>query len=226
MYSNKILIKLRGILVKLGLTKLIKLVYNPASYEENFNEALLNCIHEGDCVYDIGANVGLYTDIFAKKVGIQGYVYAFEPDKLNYSQLMESKEQWTNVELHNVGLGAENKMMKFFSDGVTSRIIENPDYATFIEVPIHRLEDFVTTHNTRKPNVLKIDVEGFEIEVIDGAGELLKDPALKSICMEVHFKAIRERGKSAELERMIRLLKKNNFKLKWSDPSHVIATRN
>ena len=49
-------------------------------------------VKKGDIVLDIGANIGFYTKILAELVGENGKVYAFEPDKTNFSYLMKNSE--------------------------------------------------------------------------------------------------------------------------------------
>ena len=48
-------------------------------YEESFRAAMFSCIRPGDCVWDVGANVGLYSELFAAAVGSAGKVISFEP---------------------------------------------------------------------------------------------------------------------------------------------------
>src|SRR5206468_12979742 len=61
-----------------GLNRLVSQLMRNRGYEERFGSELLKWVAAGDCVWDVGANVGFYTMRFAKKVG-QGAVVAFEP---------------------------------------------------------------------------------------------------------------------------------------------------
>lgn len=76
------------------------------------------------------------------------------------------------------------------------------------------------------PNVIKIDVEGFEYEVIEGLSAYLSSPTVKSIGIEVHFGILEERGLSQAPRWIERLLNGKGFVVTWADPSHIIATRN
>jgi len=61
-----------------GLNRLVSQLMRNRGYEERFGSELLKWVAAGDCVWDVGANVGFYTMRFAEKVG-QGAVVAFEP---------------------------------------------------------------------------------------------------------------------------------------------------
>jgi len=71
--------------------------------------ALLNkYIKNGDVVLDIGANIGFYTKILSDLVGSTGKVYAFEPDKTNFSYLQKNASVLKNVSLINKAVSVPN----------------------------------------------------------------------------------------------------------------------
>jgi hypothetical protein len=75
------------------------------------------------------------------------------------------------------------------------------------------------------PNVVKIDVEGFEAEVLRGFGALLERPSLRAVCVEVHFALLdtrSERNAPAEIERRLYAA---GFRCRWADHSHLVAVR-
>jgi hypothetical protein len=61
--------------------------------------------------------------------------------------------------------------------------------------------------------------------VLDGMGDLLARRSLKAICVEVHFRALSERGKPGEPARLTRLLRDYSFAPTWTDRSHFVARR-
>lgn len=73
--------------------------------------------------------------------------------------------------------------------------------------------------------MVKIDVEGFELDVLKGMSGLLADPALRAIFVEVHFLALANRGLHTAPADMIALLRAAGFEIQWIDPSHFGATR-
>ncbi|MEB3310869.1 MAG: FkbM family methyltransferase [Snowella sp.] len=75
------------------------------------------------------------------------------------------------------------------------------------------------------PNFIKIDVEGFEVEVLKGMREVLSSEKLHSIFIEVHFRLLKEAGNPYGSQTIIKILKDYNFKVKWIDFSHVMGIK-
>lgn len=75
------------------------------------------------------------------------------------------------------------------------------------------------------PNAIKIDVEGFEVEVLEGALETLKNDKLKVIGIEVHSEILESRNIVNPISRMEKILTDAGFKVKWTDFSHLVALR-
>ncbi len=75
------------------------------------------------------------------------------------------------------------------------------------------------------PNVVKIDVEGHEGAVLDGMADLLKDVRLRCIGIEVHFGLLAERGELYRPKEMEATLRRHGYRLRWTDPSPLIALR-
>lgn len=127
-------------------------------------------------IIDIGANNGHFSIEFAHYVGDKGKVYSFEPQRIIYQQLCGNifLNGLDNVYAYNVALGDENKMTN----------IESVDYFKEGEInlgDIHISDDGETVEMKRLDNyefknlsVIKIDVQGYEPFVIDGAKETLK----------------------------------------------------
>ena len=72
---------------------------------------------------------------------------------------------------------------------------------------------------------MKIDVEGFEYEVIAGLGDVIREPSLRALGIEVHFGILKERGDEKAPARIERYLKDAGFDVSWADPSHILAVR-
>jgi hypothetical protein len=77
----------------------------------------------------------------------------------------------------------------------------------------------------RTPNVIKVDVEGFEEEVLLGMGDVLTSPELRSVLVEVHFLKLEVRGRATAPVRIEKLLKSKGFRTDWVDASHLVGTR-
>ena len=68
MISSPFAIKVRSLTRKIGLNKIISNILTSRKYEDRFGNAINNQIQPGDVVWDIGANLGIYTQIFLDKL--------------------------------------------------------------------------------------------------------------------------------------------------------------
>ena len=88
---NKITISntLRKLTRKVGLNSLLfKIIYNGNTYEELFDKFFRSKLKSGFCIYDIGANMGLYSIEFSNIVGSEGKVFSFEPSVINLKKFL------------------------------------------------------------------------------------------------------------------------------------------
>jgi FkbM family methyltransferase len=112
---------------------------------------------------DVGANIGVTVRLFAAQAG---HVHAFEPAPRALRLLQRNVSDLCNVTLYTVALSNENGTARFSE-------LEALDNSTLaddgIDVPVRTLDSYGL-----KPDVLKIDVEGFEHLVLEGARETLR----------------------------------------------------
>lgn len=199
-------------------------------YEERFRTAMFACIRPGDCVWDVGANTGLYSELFAAAVGPAGKVISFEPAPDCVAIIEEKRRSICEGTPWEVIAGAlsdeDGETWLSVADGSTAPTnhLANRAGASTVLVRKYRADSIIAAGHT-VPAVIKIDVEGFEGEVFDGMTSMLDLPSLRAICVEVHFGALNERGKPYEPTRLVRLALKHNFVVKWTDPSHFVAER-
>ena len=74
-----------------------------------------------------------------------------------------------------------------------------------------------------KPNALKIDLEGFELEVLEGGQRVLRDDNTKVIGIEIHTEILNARGIKNSHQKIDRILKNNGFRTTHTDFSHIIG---
>lgn len=150
-------------------------------YEPGVAGFMSRMIRPGFVCFDVGANVGAYVLQFCHWAGPRGRVVAFEPNPETRSVLqqhiaMNGFTERVQVVPAAVGAGAGEAI--FFaagSDGMSRLHAPNPalaDRSRKFSVAVLTLDDFVRDHGV-SPNLILIDVEGFEVAVLEGARKLL-----------------------------------------------------
>lgn len=165
-------------------------LYLYGTYEAGTLHIIKECLEEGDIFIDVGANIGLMSLLGASKVGKQGSVYAFEPapEIFNLLQTNISINHRYNVYASNFGLGSSpgtGAIHKYHDNrGMTSFVKRNTSIQESVEVPIRTLDSFLKEFNISKVKMIKIDVEGWELEVLKGSLELLSNNNAPIIVIE------------------------------------------
>lgn len=201
-------------------------VLNGNGYETRYDEAFQQALKPDDCVWDVGANIGYYTQLFATRVGPKGIVHAFEPSPENFARLKAACDSIDQVRCHPFGMGEQNGEVSFAQGedklGATSRVVVNGGGYT---VEVRSGDDLVLKGEATPPNAIKIDVEGYELEVLWGLANQLRTSDLRVIGIEVHFRILKERGLPAAPKQIETLLRGQGFLISWPDASHLLATR-
>lgn len=160
--------------------------YYMGLHEINEMAFLLHFLSEDDIFFDIGANVGSYTVLAASEVGAK--VFSFEPVPATYQTLLWNiaiNQVQSRVELFQNAVGSEHGSVHFSIDQDTMNHVATNLDKSVIEVEVVRLDDVVSQKNVF-PSLLKIDVEGFETEVIKGASLILSNPSVQAIIIELN----------------------------------------
>ncbi|MDB4902894.1 MAG: hypothetical protein JWQ63_2175 [Mucilaginibacter sp.] len=229
--------KIRTVFRKVGILKLVKpfFVRRQKSYEEAFHFALKGAVSAGDTVWDIGANVGLYTSQFLDWVGVSGEVVAFEPLPTAFQALVNTTmvHAYKNrAILECVALSDYSGEATFFDgdkdrEGIskTAHLADFSETKSGITVKVSTADLIVNEHGLSIPNVVKIDVEGFEEDVLRGGEKTFTNIACQHLLIEVHFARIDERNVGNSVSRIVTMLKKWKYKIQWVDASHLHASR-
>ena len=181
-------------------------------WEKDTLDRLMDILAPGDVVYDIGANVGLYTVLLAKKVGKDGEVIAFEPHSRTYRRLVSNMKlnELANVRAFRKALGerdAEGKLF-FDQDLLFSNLIRPRTQPNFEIVDITEGDRLVARENLPIPRVVKIDVEGYEHAVLRGLRRTLENRGCQLVCCEVHPALL---PAEVNVEEMVSLLRSFGF---------------
>lgn len=157
-------------------------VIRKGSWESVVTDLFLSYLRPGMTVVDVGANFGHYALAAANTVGPDGLVLAFEPQPNVFSDLKRNASlvPHHNIKVFEVALGAANGEAMMAVDTSTSGwsslvadSVRNPGEP--IKVPVRRLDDVMAeTAPARRVGLMKIDVEGFEVQVFRGAWEILE----------------------------------------------------
>lgn len=125
-------------------------------------------------IVDVGANVGQFANA-AKLFFPEARVVSFEPDPDTYADLQVNTHGLRDVNLHNIGLGDREEVLTFYRHklSVMSSFSAQADdiarHRGSMKLPVRRLDTVLNSND--RPDLLKIDVEGFERQVLQGAWE-------------------------------------------------------
>jgi FkbM family methyltransferase len=228
-FSGQTALRLRSFGRRLGIfPPLVRALrkLSGARYEQRFGAALLAAIRPGDIVWDVGANEGLYTEQFARRVEPSGHVVAFEPSPRNVEVLRNRFTDSSRVTICPVALADQAGTATFYAngsgDGTTDSLVARTPAAVPHQVEVRTGDEFLLRF---PPNVVKIDVEGFELEVLRGLREVLASPVLRSVLIEVHFGILSDRGLAGAPAELTALLRKAALAVSWIDSSHLVGER-
>lgn len=140
-------------------------------------------LRAGDIFYDIGSNAGGYT-VYAAGFGCR--VVAFEPVPLAFERLRENAAvnyPKCSIETVNLALGSRSgSLVMTTAFGTGNHVVTGGDREGSVVVEATTLDEFV--QSSVFPDFLKIDVEGYELEVLSGASEVLASSSLQGLLVE------------------------------------------
>ena len=173
-------------------------------HEDQVKKTFMNNINEGDTIIDVGANMGEFSIIAAKKVGQKGKVISIEPLKQAVSWLEKNLTLncFSNYEILEKAIGKNKGIMTLYQKSESSQHgMLDPDISekklvNTGEIIVDTIDDIISSRNITKVEMLKIDVEGFEYEVLCGCKNSFKENKIKKIICEIHsqFLKIRRLG--------------------------------
>jgi FkbM family methyltransferase len=163
----------------------------PEDYEPQVLDLLKQTIAPGAVVLDVGANVGVSAIMMARWCGPQGHIHAFEPNptpKRLLTEHLRLNGLVDRVTVNPVALSDKEGAATFHAVGISGKSALSDanlgEDVEHFEVPVTTIDSYCYLHNI-KPSLIKIDVEGFEFSVLNGAKNTLKRYR-PSILVELH----------------------------------------
>lgn len=154
-------------------------IYFTGDYEPYLKSNFAQLIKPGMTVLDVGANIGFHTLYFAELVGQSGKVIAFEPIEINYKALQQNLalNEFSQVIAVNSALGSTNSILNIHIDNNALNpgafnLFEDGEKNTSINCV--KGDDYLAENQIAQIDFIKVDVEGFELEVFKGLSETLR----------------------------------------------------
>jgi FkbM family methyltransferase len=153
---------------------------------------------DGKVVYDVGAFHGILTLFFASH---GARVIAFEPNERNYARLIENVflNKLANVQVRKLGVGAHpgRGLLRFTPSMAGGGSLDPKAVAPISQqVEITTLDEDIRAHTLPAPDLIKIDIEGWELEALQGARGTL-DAHHPALFLEMHGETMREKKRKA-----------------------------
>lgn len=197
-------------------------------FKDRSHEKLMSLVKAGDTVLDVGTNYGSTILQFAKIITENGRAYGFEPDPVNFAICAKNLglNNFHHISVENIGLGREAGEATLVVDTESNRGGNRIGIASegkeSARVKITSLDDWVANNNLAKIDLIKIDVEGYEMEVLAGARELLKtfSPAL---FIEIDDNNLRQQGASAK--EAVMFLEDYGYSITHSESGNVLSSK-
>jgi len=193
-------------------------IYTTGVWEPNVSSFIYDQLNDGNVFLDVGANIGYFSLLSAKRVGSSGQVIAFEPIGTLATQLERSveKNSLTNIKLIRSACGEREASMKI------GKYKHNIGKSSLIDAGMEQLETETVSvltidsvlENTHRLDLIKIDVEGFEPEVLMGARKTLSRLRPVIILEFGPKRMLSKVGGADSTTAMFELLKSLNYKIR------------
>jgi FkbM family methyltransferase len=153
-----------------------------AIHEPVTTQIVLEKLREGMVCVDAGGNIGYYATIESNMVGKTGKVIAIEPSPVNFGYLSKNLElqNKSNYEVHNFACGKEDGELSFLVHDISNmcKVVTDetkiPEGMKVIKIPVKKLDTFLNSINVEKIDFLRMDIEGSELNLFEGARQTIK----------------------------------------------------
>jgi FkbM family methyltransferase len=187
---------------------------------------MLMYLREGCIFYDVGAHLGFFTLLAAKLAGSEGKIISFEASPSMFTYCQQNVSNHANIRVYNKAVFNEDGSIRFYEFPILYSEYNSPypeqyedaswhksNKAIEVDIPSVTLDSFVRQSN-HIPDLIKIDVEGAETEVLDGADDLLSrykpvivmeyiSPSIETWEDNTHVKAVKKLADKGYLAHVI-----------------------
>lgn len=201
--------------------------------EKNIKKVFLNNIKKGDTIIDAGANIGEFSIIAAKKIGTDGNLISIEPLKETAEWLQKNLllNNFHNYVVLESAVGRKTEVRTLFKKnesagmGLLDPVIDGEKLVESSKINVKTVDDILSSRKINQVNMLKIDVEGFEYDVLLGCKKSFEDKKIEKIICEIHLGYLSEKGIDENL--IYSLLEKNGFNISTiefkNNTKHILA---
>lgn len=187
-------------------------------FKDTIREKLYSLVEKGDVILDVGTNIGETLLIFARLTGSEGFVYGFEPDDKNFKNAQKniSLNTFINVHVFKNAVSDKKELVKLYCvdphNRGMNRILEDGYNADdkFITLETTTIDEVVEKNRIRKVDLIKIDIEGYEMHALKGAADTLNRLRPK-LFIEVGYTRLIENKTSPNL--LVTFLERLDYKL-------------
>ena len=148
--------------------------YPGTDYQQTTIDEAVRHVKAFECAVDVGGNIGLHTVRFAR---LFAQVHSFEPTNINFECLQKNTESMSGIVLHKIGLGAklETLTIQLPADANNCGNFSVVDFVDNTEQTINETIEIQTLDSFNlAPDLIKIDVQGFDYNVLLGAANTIK----------------------------------------------------
>ncbi|MGH9917650.1 MAG: FkbM family methyltransferase, partial [Nitrososphaerales archaeon] len=164
-------------------------IFYTGTYEPRLSNLVIGALEPGDTFFDLGANIGHYSLLAAKRLGSSIFVHAFEPSADTAGKLRDTVAINRLAELihvHQVAVADHSGLMTLAHPSrevspVGMRFLDPSGTESGESVRTVRLDEYLVDVI---PNVVKLDVEGAELRALNGMTKALEDPRLRCVFAE------------------------------------------
>jgi FkbM family methyltransferase len=156
--------------------------------EQKSSEIMQKFIRPDDIILELGANIGYYVLLESKVLSDKGYIYAVEPAPENVRLLKKNIELngVKNIEVFDMAISDSKGTARLYMGGACNlhSLINSGQDAQYVEVQTDTVDGFL---RGKKPvTFLRMDIEGYETQVIEGMEKTLSSPDIKRLFVEIH----------------------------------------